>query len=536
MKKIFLQCSTKVAKSNIRRESINGVEHIIITSYTLPSDIVMNGGFYPKEERDKSYKTLNRTLAPIEHPQDENGNFISASDPLAISNYYAGVFNDNAEIDGERIRLEKFINVQEARKSDRGKRLLDRIEEIETSENPRPIHTSVGVFLEQQVLDEPAVNSSGDEYFWIGSNFIFDHDAILLDSVGAAQPHQGVGIGVNHAGEEIEVSKFVLNDQQEKDFTFASNDQKWVEFAAVARWKEFASDEDYPKGFLCSNEKLPFVDVINGEAFAIPKALEEILVNLDNIKVSEEEKERIQDVVFEKLGLKPVINSLKNSEMSFYEITRKIIAKLNPGDDFLYYIEEVWNDHFVYGAGDKFFLQEYEVLDGKIEFVGVATVVERKTTFNPVNNQKGDAMRELMLNALKSAGISVNADISDADLLAEYSKLQANQSGNGSDDNGNDNSSDLEAVVANALKPIAERLESMETKLAANSSAERSQKVDIIVNSGKYPEMSKEEVEALPDSVLEKFAANCSTSYGIPLSSPSVNSNADAWNSFKMPE
>ena len=74
-KKIFLQCSSKVSKKNIRRENIDGVEHIIITSYTLPGDIVMNGGLYPREERDKSFMTLNRTLAPIEHPQDENGNY-----------------------------------------------------------------------------------------------------------------------------------------------------------------------------------------------------------------------------------------------------------------------------------------------------------------------------------------------------------------------------------------------------------------------------------------------------------------------------
>ena len=112
--KIFLQCSTPVGKSGIRRETINGVEHIIVTSYTLPADIVMNGGLYPKEERDKSFMTLNRTLAPLEHPQDSSGNFISANDPYSINNYYAGVYNDNAEIDGDRIKIEKFINVQEA--------------------------------------------------------------------------------------------------------------------------------------------------------------------------------------------------------------------------------------------------------------------------------------------------------------------------------------------------------------------------------------------------------------------------------------
>lgn len=214
-KKIFLQCSTQVDKNAVSRESIGGAEHIIISSFTLPDDIVMNGGLYPAEEIAASFQTLERTLAPLEHPTDSDGNFLSASDPIAIHNFHAGAFNTNVAQENGRIRIDKTVNVQEALKSDRGKRLLDRINELETSENPRPVHTSVGVFLEMEELENPVIQtngpSKGQEFTWIARNMVFDHDAILLDSVGAAQPGQGVGMAVNKDGDKIDASSFVLN-------------------------------------------------------------------------------------------------------------------------------------------------------------------------------------------------------------------------------------------------------------------------------------------------------------------------------------
>ena len=214
MKRKMIQCTTKVNRDAIKREVVDGIEHIVISSFTLPDNIVMNGGLYPAEEINNSFHTLERTLAPVEHPQDSDGNFISASDPVAIHNYHAGAFNTNVEKDGDRIRIDKFINVQEAKKTERGKRLLDRINELETNENPRPIHTSVGVFLLPEMLKEPKTNAKGQDYTWIAREMTFDHDAILLDSVGAAQPHQGVGMGVNSEGDEFDVEQFILNDDK----------------------------------------------------------------------------------------------------------------------------------------------------------------------------------------------------------------------------------------------------------------------------------------------------------------------------------
>lgn len=212
----YVQCRTRVKRGAVTRRTIDGVEHIIVSSRTLPDDIVMNGVLYPSDEVDASYQTLERSLAPIEHPQDSNGTYISATDAIAINNYYAGAYNINVRRDDDVIAVDKVINVQEAARTDRGKRLLDRINDIETNESAAPIHTSVGVYVDVTELDQPAVNARGQEYQSIASNLLFDHDAILLDSTGAATPDQGVGIAVNEMGVEFEVSRVSCDEENEE--------------------------------------------------------------------------------------------------------------------------------------------------------------------------------------------------------------------------------------------------------------------------------------------------------------------------------
>ena len=214
-KKILVQCASLVNKNAVKREVINGVEHIVISSFTLPDNVVMNGGLYPADEIAASFQSLERTLAPIEHPTDANGMFLSASDPDAIHNFHGGAFNRNVRQENGRIHVEKVVNVVEANKSDKGKRLLDRIEELETNDNPRPIHTSTGVFLISEDVEGLHTNDAGQEYTWIAREMSFDHDAILLDSVGAAQPSQGVGMAVNSDGEKCDVQVFVNGLEQE---------------------------------------------------------------------------------------------------------------------------------------------------------------------------------------------------------------------------------------------------------------------------------------------------------------------------------
>ena len=174
-----------VNAADIRTEMYNNREHLVLPSYTLPDNVVMNGGLYPADEIEKSYKSLEDTPAPMGHPQ-VNGEYVSAYHPAAINGYYAGAFNRNVRRDGHRVYLEKWVDVEFAKTNAQGQALLEAIK------TKQPIHTSTGVLLEP----EPVTNASAG-YKWIARNMRFDHDAILINETGAATPEQGVGLFVN---------------------------------------------------------------------------------------------------------------------------------------------------------------------------------------------------------------------------------------------------------------------------------------------------------------------------------------------------
>lgn len=444
--RVMVQCTTAVKPNAVSRETIDGVEHIIISSHTLPENIVMNGILYPAEEVEAGIHTLERTLAPVEHPSDAQGNFISASDPDAINNFYAGAFNTNVRKEGNRFAVDKTINVQEALKTDRGKRLLDRIKEIETNEKARPIHTSVGAFLLVEETDGPQVNAQGQEFFGIARDIAFDHDAILLDSVGAAQPGQGVGMAVNSEGDEVEVSQFVL-------------------------------------------EQGPM------EEPAVPD----------------------------------------EADMSDSEVRKALSEELNKNPLTQVRVVEVFSDKVIFeDAEGGLFSVPFVMSNGMATIVGIPLPVTRDVTFNPkVNSEEGDAMKELMLKALADAGITVNTDMTDEELMAKYNELQANQSdGDGASES--DDKADLAGLVANAMAPVLEELASVKLQLTANKDTELDELATLIGNSDKYAGIDAKAAKSMGIDTLKGLAANCTPAHG--LSGHLETNNADASVETDLPE
>ena len=185
--------TSKVNSKAIRRDQHNGREHWVVPSYTLPANVVMNGGLYPASEIDQHYSGLEGTLAPLGHPQ-VNGQFVSAFSPEGLNVGYVGAWNKNVKKSGNRVYVEKWIDTEVAKRTDDGKRLLERLEALEKGEDVPPIHTSVAVFLEElEANDEQKAQGAS----WVAKIHAMDHDAILLDEVGAATPEQGVGMMVN---------------------------------------------------------------------------------------------------------------------------------------------------------------------------------------------------------------------------------------------------------------------------------------------------------------------------------------------------
>lgn len=427
LKRKLIQCSTEVKRDAIRRETVDGVEHIIVSSYTLPDNVVMNGGLYPADEIEASYKTLERTLAPVEHPHDSDGHFLSANDPFAIHNFHAGAFNMNVKRENGRVHLEKWINVQEATKTERGRRLLDRINEIETNESPRPIHSSTGVFLSIEPIPKPLTNAAGDEYTWIARDMVFDHDAILLNSIGAAKPSQGVGLAVNADGERVEVEQVTIKP------------------------------ENNQSGASMSDKHRAVMDAL--------------------------ERSAIRDA----------------------------------------WIEELFDDEVIFSTESGLFTVPYRFDEDRATIVGLPVPVDRRVTYQPKTNQKGDAMKDIILNALKAAGVETDG-LSDDELLAKYNEAQAavaaaaaENQGKGTPAANSDQNEALAAVVTNALKPFSAKLDSLEAKINEKDSAEHARLAGIVANSGKYPALDEESAKLLPVAKLKEMAATCNTAHGVPM-------------------
>lgn len=428
--RVMVQCRTAVKKDAVRRESIDGIEHIIVSSSTLPDDVVMNGIMYPADEVEKSFETLELTLAPVEHPSI-NGQFIPASDPRAIHEFHAGAFNMNVRRENGRVHIDKYINVAEALKSDRGKRLLDRIEELENNSEARPIHTSVGVFVTVDELDEPQTNADGDEYSLVASDMYFDHDAILLDSVGAAQPSQGVGVGVNKSGEECDINVCSVDGDN--------------------------SDDDPVR--VVANQS-------HSETYrSVSDALEKSAIDAD-------------------------------------------------------WIDELFEDRVIFWSKDQLFEVPYTTdSDGVSTIVGIPLPVERTVTFTPKTNTKeGNAMKDLILNALKKAGIETDK-MSDDQLLEAYNKLDANVSVDAPAVT--DDEAGIASVIANAIKPLTDKIDGLEAKLNSAETTEIDSLSDIVANSGKYPGLDADSAKLLGVDTLKQMAGNCKSAFGL---SPVVNS------------
>lgn len=185
--------TTQVNAQAIRREIHNGREHLVLPSYTLPANVVMNGGLYSESEIDKHYQGLEGTLAPLGHPQI-NGEYVSAFSPEGINAYHVGAWNRNVKKSGNRVYAEKWVDVETANQTEGGRELLARVNAIVNGEDVPPIHTSVAAFLDQL---QPNEQQQAQGIQWIAKINRMDHDAILLHEVGAAQPDQGVGLMVN---------------------------------------------------------------------------------------------------------------------------------------------------------------------------------------------------------------------------------------------------------------------------------------------------------------------------------------------------
>lgn len=188
--------------SNITSETIDGKPHIVVRGITpVVDDIVMNRKLYPAAEIEKAYNTLERNPMPLGHPKVD-GKHVSARDVRAVNNYHVGAWLQNVSHKDGKVTGDMYVDRQYAESRDKGKRLVNRLDEMSAGTNSEPIHISTGLLYSGIAANG---ESKGKKYDEIATNMNFDHVAVLLDEPGAGTPGEGVGIFVNSEGDEQEI-------------------------------------------------------------------------------------------------------------------------------------------------------------------------------------------------------------------------------------------------------------------------------------------------------------------------------------------
>ncbi|WP_195322557.1 DUF2213 domain-containing protein [Klebsiella grimontii] len=195
--------------SNITTETIDGKPHIVVRGITpVVDDIVMNRKLYPAAEIEKAYNTLERNPMPLGHPKVD-GKHVSARDVRAVNEYHVGAWLQNVSHKEGKVTGDMYVNRQYAESSEKGKRLINRLDEMIAGTNSEPIHISTGLLYSGIAANG---ESKGKKYNEIATNMMFDHVAVLLDEPGAGTPSEGVGIFVNSEGEEVEIEVALLSE------------------------------------------------------------------------------------------------------------------------------------------------------------------------------------------------------------------------------------------------------------------------------------------------------------------------------------
>lgn len=276
MNKELIQVNTKLTANTIRRETYNGREHIVVPSYTLPFNIVMNREYYPEAEIIANYQSLEGTLAPLGHPTVD-GKFVSAFSPEGLNTGFCGAWNRNVELRGNRVYVEKWVDVETASHSEQGRELLSRLEALEKGESKDPIWSSVAVYRQRMPATEEMKAQGADSVVKIMS---IDHDAILLHEPPAASPEQGVGLMVN-------------TDQAKPLMAVAmkENSYRTLEKQLTDAARELFPDADYVYVVDFTDKEVTIAtNTENAQVCAYKKQADKIILNDGELQTNEDSK------------------------------------------------------------------------------------------------------------------------------------------------------------------------------------------------------------------------------------------------------
>jgi hypothetical protein len=205
-----------VAAVNAKNVSKTGDLFVIRNVCGVVDGMVMNRVLYPGDQCAKAAPTLEGKVAPVGHPKNDAGQYISANSADALLNAYAGAVCKSARHEGGRTVTDLHIKIPAANAHPGGKKVVEWCEAALNGSNPEPMHVSTGLVA---AMVEQAGESDGQAYDRIATNIAYDHLALLPGGIGAGTPEQGVGMFNDGTDDLQEVETFVVNAEPEDNRT-----------------------------------------------------------------------------------------------------------------------------------------------------------------------------------------------------------------------------------------------------------------------------------------------------------------------------
>lgn len=171
----------------IRTENINGTDYLIVPVVMLVEGVHHGSGgplLYTADELEACVNEWNGMPVTVGHPQDQEGNYISARYPGVLKSIVGQVYNPKMQ--GNKLTAECWIDIT----------TLKTVSEdaFEYIKEKKALEVSTGVFT-QEVGKKGEFD--GEEYRAIATNITPDHLALLPGEEGACNWEDGCGIRNN---------------------------------------------------------------------------------------------------------------------------------------------------------------------------------------------------------------------------------------------------------------------------------------------------------------------------------------------------
>ncbi len=170
----------------IRTESYEEIDYIIVPVVMMVEGVHSGSRgpiLYITSELEQSASSWNGFPVIVNHPTDENGNYVSVVD--ASQEQIVGTIQ-NSHMDGSKLKADLRIDIASLGNMSQ--------ETLESIRNQSPLDVSIGVFTDDEEVSGEFNNIT---YNAIAHNLTPDHLALLPGAVGACSFDAGCGIRTN---------------------------------------------------------------------------------------------------------------------------------------------------------------------------------------------------------------------------------------------------------------------------------------------------------------------------------------------------